>query len=128
VVLALALVHSLGVKGLALSLSVAYTAAAVAGLLTLRRWLGPLGTVGAWQPLRPVAISTVVMAAVVVVVANLSGSTSLVALVLRVGGAVACGLLAFAGTAALLGRRAARQRGRRVFVAGSRDGRPLGRP
>ena len=54
IVLAIVLVHSLGVRGLAISLSVAYSVAAVLGLLVLRSWLGRLGAKGSWQPLRGV--------------------------------------------------------------------------
>jgi putative peptidoglycan lipid II flippase len=128
IVLALALVRPLGVRGLALSLSIAYSVAAIAGVVTLRRWLGPLGTPQTWAPLRPVAASSAAMAVVVLLVSDASGSTSTAALLLRVGGAVLCGVATFAGVAVLLGRRASKARRERVFVAGSRDGRPLQRP
>ena len=52
VALAVALVHPLGVRGLALSLSVAYTVSALVGLAVLREWFGHLGDPGAWAPLR----------------------------------------------------------------------------
>jgi putative peptidoglycan lipid II flippase len=125
VVLAVALVNPLGVRGLALSLSVAYTAAAVVGVVTLRRWIGPLGTERTWQPLRPVIAASVAMALVVLVVSNASGSTTTSGLLVRVVGAVVCGAAVFAGTAAALGRRAAHIRRQRVFVSGSRDGLPI---
>src|SRR6202042_3435790 len=48
IALALGLVHSLGVRGLALSLSVAYTVSALVGLGVLRRWFGPLGSPALW--------------------------------------------------------------------------------
>ena len=44
IALAVVLVHPLGVRGLALSLSVAYTVGALLGVALLRRWFGPLGT------------------------------------------------------------------------------------
>ncbi len=57
VVLALALVHPLGVRGLALSLSIAYTVAAVAAWATFRRWFGRLAEPGSWAPLRRVVVA-----------------------------------------------------------------------
>jgi len=64
------------VRGLALSLSIAYTLAAIVGVYVLRSWLGPLGTPRVWAPLRRVGIATAVMAVAVAVVLNLSGSTA----------------------------------------------------
>jgi len=105
VVLAIALVHSLGVRGLAISLSVAYSVAAVLGLLVLRSWLGRLGAPGSWQPLRGVVIATVVMGGAVAVVSNLSGSSSGIDLLFRVVASVLAGALVFAGTAVALASR-----------------------
>jgi peptidoglycan biosynthesis protein MviN/MurJ (putative lipid II flippase) len=105
VVLAIALVHSLGVRGLAISLSVAYSAAAVLGLLVLRSWLGRLGAPGSWQPLRGVVIATVVMGGAVAVVSNLSGSSSGIGLLFRVVASVLAGAVVFAGTAVVLASR-----------------------
>lgn len=122
VVLALALVHPMGVRGLALSLSIAYSVAAVAGVVVLRGWLGPLGTEHTWAPLRLVGKATAVMAVAILVVSNLSGSTSSTALFLRVGAAILAGVAAFGGVAVFLGRRAARSRRRTVRPS------PLGRP
>jgi putative peptidoglycan lipid II flippase len=122
IVLAVALVGPLGVRGLALALALAYSAAAVVGIAVLRRWLGPLAPWRTWAPLGPVAVCTAAMAVVVLVVSNLSGSTSLPLLVLRVLGASAAGGAAFAGAAVLLARRAARAaRARRgpVWIAGT---------
>jgi putative peptidoglycan lipid II flippase len=105
VVFAVALVHPLGVRGLALSLSIAYSAAAIAGVVVLRRWLGPLGDARTWAPLRRVAIATVVMGVVVLVVSNLSGADHGVGLLVRIGGSVIAGALVYAGTAIVLGGR-----------------------
>lgn len=110
VILAVVLVGPLGLAGIALSVSVAYTIAGVVGLAVLERWLGRLGPPGCFKPLTRVLISSVVMGVVVLVVSNLSASQSGVALVLRVGGSILLGSLAYLGTASLLGERAARSR------------------
>ncbi len=105
IVLAVLLVHPLGVRGLALSLSVAYTVGAVAGVLLLRRWLGNLGGARTWRPLRRVVLATVVMGVVVLVVSNLSGVDHGFGLLLRVVAAIAAGGLAYWATVAVLGGR-----------------------
>jgi putative peptidoglycan lipid II flippase len=111
IALAVLLVHPLGVRGLALSLSIAYTVGALLGVAQLRRWFGPLGTEGTWTPLRRVGIATVAMGVVVLVVSNLSGATHGVFLLARVVGAVVAGLAIYGAVAFVLGRRAtARQR------------------
>jgi putative peptidoglycan lipid II flippase len=114
VVLAGVLVHPLGVRGLALSLAVAYSVSALIGLVLLRRWFGPLGTEGTWTPLRRVGVATVAMGIVVLVVSNLSGATHGLLLLGRVVGALVAGLAVYGAVAVVLGRRAAaRQRQRR---------------
>ena len=102
VVLAVALVHPLGVRGLALSLSVAYTVAAVCGVVVLRRWLGALGPRGTWSPLRRVIGASVAMGVVVLLVSNVSGATQGVGLLVRVGAALVAGAVVYVGLAALL--------------------------
>ncbi len=134
VVLAVALVHPLGVRGLALSLSVAYTVAAVAALAVLRGWLGRLGDRRTWAPLRRSVTATVVMGVVVLVVSNLSGADHGLALLARVVGSVAVGAVVFVAVSVVLGRRAERtgraapDEGRLVARAGpdrtGRSGRP----
>ncbi|HVA09147.1 MAG TPA: murein biosynthesis integral membrane protein MurJ [Acidimicrobiales bacterium] len=110
VALAVVLVHPLGVRGLALSLSVAYTVSAVIGVVLLRQWFGPLGTPATWAPLRRVGLATLAMGAVVLFVSNLSGATSGAGLTVRVVGSIAAGLAAYGAVAVLLGRRAAGSR------------------
>jgi putative peptidoglycan lipid II flippase len=105
VALAVLLVHPLGVRGLALALSAAYSISALLGLGLLRRWFGHLGTASTWAPLRRVALATLAMGAVVLVVSSLSGATSGVGLVVRVIGSVLAGSAAYAVVAVLLGRR-----------------------
>jgi peptidoglycan biosynthesis protein MviN/MurJ (putative lipid II flippase) len=111
IALGVALVHPLGVRGLALALSVAYSVSALLGLALLRRWFGRLGTEGTWTPLRRVGVATVAMGVVVLVVSNLSGATHGPLLLARVVGAVVAGLAVYWAVAVVLGRRAAtRQR------------------
>jgi putative peptidoglycan lipid II flippase len=105
VVLAVLLVHPLGVRGLALSLAVAYSVGALIGLALLRRWFGALGTPETWDPLRRVAVASLAMGATVLVVSNLSGSTGSLILFGRVVGSVVAGLAVYGGVAILLGRR-----------------------
>jgi putative peptidoglycan lipid II flippase len=105
IALALALVHPLGVRGIALSLSIAYTVAAVAALAVFRHWFGRLAERETWAPLWRVGVASVPMAVVVLVVSNLSGSTTAVALLARVVGATVAGVLTFGAAVIWLGRR-----------------------
>jgi putative peptidoglycan lipid II flippase len=106
IVLAIVLVGPMSVRGLAVSLSVAYTVAAVLGVLVMRRWLENLGGRRTWAPLKGSALSTLVMGVVVLVVSNLSGATHGVGLLIRVVAAVVAGGLAYVVTAAVLAHRA----------------------
>jgi putative peptidoglycan lipid II flippase len=112
VALAVALVHPLGVRGLALSLSIAYSVAAVCGLVVLRRWLGTLGPPRAWYPLRRVAAATGFMGIVVLVVSNLSGAETGIGLLVRVIASVTAGIAVYAAVAAVLANRAGPRNGR----------------
>ncbi len=126
VALAVALVHPLGVRGLALSLSIAYTVAAVCALVLFRQWFGQLADRQTWAPLGRVAIATVPMAIVVLVISNLSGSTTFGGLAARVIGAVLAGGLTFGAVVVWLGQRHDARRG-----PGPRPGprpQPLGAP
>ncbi len=105
IVLAIALVHPLGVRGLALSLSIAYTIAAVLAFAVFRQWFGRLADRETWAPLWRVAAASVPMGIVVLVVSNVSGSTSLVGLLARVIGAMIAGGLTFGAVVVWLGRR-----------------------
>ncbi len=105
IVLAVLLVGPLGVRGLALSLSIAYTVAALLALAVFRQWFGRLAERETWSPLVRVLIASVPMAVVVLVVSNLSGSTSVPGLLARVIGAVVAGGLTFGAVIIWLGRR-----------------------
>lgn len=110
VVLALVLVGPLGVRGLALSLSIAYSVSALLALAVFRQWFGRLAERATWAPLVRVLIACVPMGIVVLVVSNVSASNSIPALLVRVGGSVVLGGLAFGAVVILLGRRAEAQR------------------
>ncbi len=99
IVLAVALVHSMSVRGLAVSVSVAYSVAAILGVAVLRGWIGSLGGRQAWAPLRGSALATVVMGAIVLVVSNLSGASHGFGLLVRVLTSVGAGTLAYLSTA-----------------------------
>ncbi len=110
VVLALVLVHPLGLAGVMLSISIAYDVAAVAGLLVLLNRLGHLGTPGCFRPLGRVVAASAVMGVVVLVISNLSGALSGPALYARVVASLVLGGGAYLATVALLGRRSVNQR------------------
>jgi putative peptidoglycan lipid II flippase len=111
VVVGLALVGPLGVRGLALSLSIAYSVTAVLAVSVLRGRLGGLGGDQVSQPVKRVVISSAVMAVVTVLAVNVSSAQSGFGVFLRVALATVVGLLAYAGTAALLAARAAKHKG-----------------
>jgi peptidoglycan biosynthesis protein MviN/MurJ (putative lipid II flippase) len=105
VVLALLLVHPLGVRGLALSLSIAYTVAALLAFAVFHQWFGRLAERETWAPLIRVVIASVPMGIVVLLVSNLSASTTTLALLARVVGSVVAGGLTFGAVVIWLGRR-----------------------
>jgi putative peptidoglycan lipid II flippase len=114
IVLGVALVGPLGVRGLALSVSVAYTAAALISLGVVARKDDGLGGQDLVVPVTRVLGSTAVMAVATVLAVNVSGATSGLALLGRVVFAVVVGAVAFVGATAVLGaREAKRAAGRR---------------
>ncbi len=143
IVLAVLLVHPLGVRGLALSLSIAYSVSALLALAVFHQWFGRLADRASWAPLIRVIMAVVPMAVVVLVVSNLSASTSIAGLLARVVGSVLAGGLTFGAVGDLAGpagRRtpasalAAPRAGRAAWAGRSRrpgpgEGpRPLGTP
>jgi putative peptidoglycan lipid II flippase len=105
IVLALLLVHPLGVRGLALSLSIAYSVSALLALAVFHQWFGRLAERASWAPLIRVLVASVPMAIVVLVVSNLSASTRIAGLLARVVGSVIAGGLTFGAVVIWLGRR-----------------------
>jgi putative peptidoglycan lipid II flippase len=111
VVVGLALVGPLGVRGLALSLSIAYSVTAVLAVSVIRGRLGGFGGDQVSQPVKRVMISSAVMAVVTVLAVNVSSAETGFGVFFRVALAVVVGVLAYAGTAALLAARAAKHKG-----------------
>ena len=109
IVFGVALVGPSGVRGLALSLSIAYSVAAVLALAVVRRRVGGLGGDDLATPVKRVLAASVVMAVATVLALNVSGATSGPALLGRVVLAVVVGVLAYGATAAVLGARHARR-------------------
>ncbi|MEI6701238.1 MAG: lipid II flippase MurJ, partial [Actinomycetota bacterium] len=93
IALAVLLVDHLGVTGLALANSIAYSVAALLGLLWLRSSTGRLGDAGVFRPLLRVSVASFVMGIVAIVGINVSASTSTGGLLVRL---VVCGLGALA--------------------------------
>jgi putative peptidoglycan lipid II flippase len=110
VVLAVALVGPLGVRGLALALSIAYTVSAALALGVIRERVGGLGGSALADPLRRIVAGSLVLAVVAGLVVNLSGSESAVVLLGRIVLAMVVGGVAYVGTVGLMGARAERRR------------------
>jgi peptidoglycan biosynthesis protein MviN/MurJ (putative lipid II flippase) len=108
VVVGLALVGPLGVRGLALSLSIAYSVTAVLAVGVLRGRLGSLGGDQVAQPVKRVVLASAAMAVVTVLAVNVSSAQTGFGVFVRVALAVVVGLIAYGGTAALLAARAAK--------------------
>jgi putative peptidoglycan lipid II flippase len=123
IILAVALVHPLGVRGLALALSIAYSIAALLAFGVFHQWFGRLAEPQTWAPLIRVAIACVPMAVVVLIVSNLSDSTSVAGLLARVIGATVAGVATFGAVVVWLGRR---HDARRRPPPRPDDARPLG--
>jgi len=123
IVLGVALVGSLGVRGLALSVSIAYTVAAVIALSVVSRKDAGLGGHELTTPVTRVLISTAVMAVATVLAVNVSGATTGFALLARVTLAVVVGTLAFVGTTVVLASRDARRT--EAMRAAARAERPV---
>ena len=111
VVLAIALVGPLGVRGLALSVSVAYTAAAVVAMVVIHRRVGGLGPSDLGRPLQRVVVASAVMTVAAVLAVNVSGSMSDAGLLARVVFATVVGVAVYLGAIVLLGRRDERAAG-----------------
>lgn len=106
---ALALVGPLGVRGLALSLTIGYSVATAAALEVMHRRLDGLGGRAVSRPLRRVALATAAMGVAMVLASGVSGGRSDASLALRVLLAVVAGGGVYLGTAAALGARESRQ-------------------
>lgn len=103
------LVGPLGVRGLALSVSIAYTLAAILALSVVRQRVGGLGGDDLTTPVKRVVGATAVMALATVLALSVSGAQSGLALLGRVMLAVVVGAIAYVATAGGLGARQARR-------------------
>ncbi len=109
VVFAVLLVGPLGVRGLALSLSIAYSVAALLALSVVRGRVGGLGGDDLTTPVKRVVGASAVMAVATVLALNISAAPSGFGLLARVVLAVVVGSLAYVATAGILGAREARR-------------------
>lgn len=109
IVVGVALVGPLGVKGLALSLSFAYTLAAVVAMGVIRARVGSLGGNDLTTPVKRVLLASAIMVVTTVLALSVSGATSGPALLGRVFLAVVVGVATYVGAAALLSARHERQ-------------------
>ena len=104
IVLAVVLAGPFGVRGVALSISIAYTLAAVAALVHLRNAVPGLGGVTVGRHLAHVLMATAVLVAAAVVGSNLSASDTVPGLLLRVAVGTVVGALAYVVAAGVLAR------------------------
>jgi putative peptidoglycan lipid II flippase len=136
IVLAVALAGPLGVRGIMLSIAVAYTVAAVAGLSHVRRRLGGLDPDRVWRPVGRVALATVGLVVGTVLGSSISASESLAALAGRLALGTAAGLAGYLLAAVVLAARHQRREGAHRPPAGPPPppeplppaGRPPARP
>ena len=110
VVAAIALAGPLGVRGITLSISIAYTVAAVVGLRHVRRRIGGLDPARVGRPLGRVTTATVVLLLGAVLGSSVSASDHLGALLARLLIGLGAGLAGYVGAAAAL--MAVERRGR----------------
>ena len=104
VALGVLLYKPLGVGGLALSVSIAYSLAAVAGLVLLRQWLGRFAAPGQWRPLASVGLASITMGLFALVAVNVSTTETAVGLALRCGFALVMGAVGYVLAMAVLRR------------------------
>jgi putative peptidoglycan lipid II flippase len=105
IVFGLLLVGPLGVRGLALSVSIAYTVAALMALSVVRSRVGGLGGNDLTTPVKRVVVASAVMAVATVLALNVSAANSGFGLLARVVLALVAGTVAYGATAALLAAR-----------------------
>jgi len=126
IVLGVALVGTLGVRGLALSVSIAYTVAAVIALSVVAGKDGGLGGSELTTPITRVLLATGVMAVATVLAVNVSAADTGFALFGRVVLAVVVGALAFAATTVALTALDERHAGAERAARSAERPEPLG--
>lgn len=112
IVFAVALAGPLGVRGIALSISLAYTVGAAVSLAVVRRRVAGLAGDVVTRPLGRVLLASAALVVAAAAGVSISASQSLGALALRVTTGVVAGLVAFVVAAGILGWIADRRRPR----------------
>jgi putative peptidoglycan lipid II flippase len=120
ILLAFGLRSTLGAKGLALSLAIAYTVAAIAALIVLRARIGGLGGFSVGRYVSRTVMCSLVMAFVVALVLAGIGSGQGLGLVVRVFAAVSAGIFTYALAAGLAGTFSGWQTSRRRHAIGGK--------
>jgi putative peptidoglycan lipid II flippase len=116
ILLAFAFRSTLGAKGLALSLTVAYTVAAAAALIVLRERVGGLGGLAVGRYVARTVVCSLVMAFVVALVLAGVGSGQGLGLLVRVFVSVLAGVVTYALAAGLAGTFVGWQTSRRRYA------------
>ncbi len=111
IVLAVTLAGPLGVRGIALSISIAYTVAAVVAFVQIRSQVKGLAGLDVARHLAHVLMATAVLVAAVVVGSNLSAAESIGGLLLRVVVGGVFGAVAYVVAAGVLARITAPDQG-----------------
>jgi putative peptidoglycan lipid II flippase len=109
IVFGVLLVGPLGVRGLALSVSIAYSVAALLAMSVVRKRVGGLGGPELTTPVKRVVAASAVMAVVTVLALDVSGAPSGFGLLGRVALAMVAGAFAYVATATILGAREAKR-------------------
>jgi putative peptidoglycan lipid II flippase len=121
IVVGVALVGSLGVRGLALSVSIAYSFTALLAMAVVRQRIGGLGGKELTEPVRRVVGATAVMGVTTVLALSVSGASSGLGLLVRVMFAVVVGAVTYLATAGFLGAREAHRRADQRAPRGALD-------
>ncbi len=111
IVAAVVLAGPLGVRGIALSISIAYSVAAVAALVTLRAKVHGLSGATVGRPLAHVLYATVAVVLASVAGNNLTSSTTTLGLIERVVLGTVAGIVAYVVVAGALAAASARRHG-----------------
>lgn len=123
IVFAVALAGPLGVRGIALSISIAYTLAAFAAMARVRARVGRLGAQWLTRPLVHVLLACIALAAGTVLGSNVSAAQKGLWLLGRVALGVGAGVIAYVLAAGVLARVSGRGGSGNGRGGGGRDGR-----
>jgi len=123
IVLAVLLAGRFGVRGIALSITLAYTVAAVAALAYVRARVQGFDGAVVGRPLLRVLVSSAALVVAAVLGVNVSGADSTLALLVRVAVGAGAGLAAYVVTAGALAELA-RRRAEGTATPPPRPGRP----